>query len=52
MPNFPDCRFSPFFTFSECAMFAGVEILNEHYGSSNGQNGEDLPFPEIQVSKK
>ena len=32
-------------------MFGGVEILNEYYGSSNGQIGKDFSLPEIQVSK-
>lgn len=31
-------------------MFGGVESLNEYYGSSNGQIGQDFSLPEIQVS--
>ncbi|XP_070498018.1 sodium-dependent nutrient amino acid transporter 1-like [Chironomus tepperi] len=31
-------------------MFGGVESLNEYYGSSNGQIGKDISFPEIQMS--
>jgi hypothetical protein len=41
--------FIPLLSFQSIEMFAGVEVLNEHYGS-NRQNGQNISLPEIQVS--